>query len=52
MYIQLLISTVNAFNHTKRVSLSNQTVRLNLVLLIYILMNTVKNFITIRLRLN
>ena len=52
MFMGLLISIVNAYNHTKCVLLSNQQCMLNLLLLIYILMSTVKNFATIHLRLN
>ena len=54
MVIVVLTSTVSASNHTKCVSLSNQkcmiqpTVNL---LLIYILMNTVKNFTIIHFQL-
>ena len=44
IFIVLLTSIVNFSNHTKCLSLSNQKWRLNLPLLIYILMNTVKNF--------
>ena len=50
--IGLLTVLVNASNHTKCVSLSNQNVLFNLPLLIYILMNAVKNFTTIHLQLN
>ena len=56
--MELLINIVNASNHTKCVSLNNQRCvmlsnqRFNLPLLIYILMNTVKNFTTIHLLLN
>ena len=52
MFIVLLASIVNASNHTKCVSLIIKNARFNLLLLIYILMNTVKNFTTIHLRLN
>ena len=54
MVIVVLTGTVSASNHTKCVSLSNQkcmiqpTVNL---LLIYILMNTVKNFTIIHFQL-
>ena len=54
MVIVVLTDTVSASNHTKCVSLSNQkcmiqpTVNL---LLIYILMNTVKNFTIIHFQL-
>ena len=52
MSIKLLISLANASNHTKCVSLSNQKCMIQPTLLIYILMNTVKNFTTDHLRLN
>ena len=51
MFIVLLSSTVNASNHTKCVSLSNQKCNIQ-PSLIYILMNPVKNFTTIHFRLN
>ena len=51
MFIVLLSNIVNGSNHTKCVLLSNQKF-MNQFLLIYILMNTVKNFTTIHLRLN
>ena len=47
VFMGLLINIVNAPNHKKCVSLSNQKFEINLPLLIYILVNTVKNFITI-----
>ena len=50
MFIGLFTGLVNASNHKKCVSLSNQ--KFNLLLLIYILMNTVKNYTTIYLQLN
>ena len=50
MIIVLLANKVNSFNHTKCVSLSNE--EFNLLLLIYILFNTVKNFTTIHLLSN
>ena len=50
--IGLLAGLVNRSNHTKCVSLRNQNVRFNLLLLVYNLMNTVKNFTTIHFRLN
>ena len=46
----LLISMVNASNHAKCELLAIGNVRLSLLLLIYILMNTFKNFTTIHLR--
>ena len=51
MFIMLLTSLVNASSDTKYVSLSNQKCKVNLVLLIYILMNTVKNYTTIHYQL-
>ena len=51
-FIGLLRSIVDASNHTKCVSLSNQNARFKLPLLIYILMNTVKNSTSIYFRLN
>ena len=45
MFIGLLTSLVNASNHARCVSLSNQIqTRFYLLLLIYILINTVKNY--------
>ena len=54
VFMGLLISIVNASSHAKCVSLSNQKCMTHpsLILLIYILMNTVKNFTTMHLRLN
>ena len=52
IFIGLLTGLVNGSNHTKCVSLMNQNVRFNLPLLIHILINTLKNFTTIHLRLN
>ena len=53
MIIVLLNSIVNAYNHKKCVSLSKKkNAKFNLPLLIYILMNTVKNFATIDSQLN
>ena len=44
MFIGLLANVVvNASNHTKCVSFSNQNIEMQLLILIYILMNTVKN---------
>ena len=51
MFIVLLSSTVNASNHTKSVSLSNQKCNIQ-PSLIHILMNPVKNFTAIHFRLN
>ena len=58
MFIVLLTSLintsniVNASNHTKYVSLSNENLKFNILLLIYVLMNTVTNYTTIHLWLN
>ena len=52
MFFVLLTGLVNGSTHTKCVSLSNRNVRFNLPLLIYFLINTVKNFTTIHLWLN
>ena len=52
MFIGLLISIVNKSNHAKCVLLSNQKCENQSILLIDILMNTVKNFITTHLLLN
>ena len=49
-FIRLLTSIVNACNHTKCVSLSKMFI-LNLLLLIYILINTLKDYATIHLQL-
>ena len=48
----LLTGLVNGYYHTKCVLLSNQKCLIELTLLIYVLLNTVKNFTTIHLRLN
>ena len=54
IFIALFTGIVSASNHTKFVSLWNQKSMIQpyQFLLIYILMNTVKNFTTIHLRLN
>ena len=52
LFIGLLTGLVNGSNHRKCVLLSNQNARLNLPLLIYILINIVKNFTAINLQLN
>ena len=52
MFIVLLTNTVNASNHAKCISLSNQKCKIQPTLLIYILKNTVKNDSTIHLQLN
>ena len=51
IFIVLLSSIVNASNHTKCVLLNNQECMTQLTL-IYILMNTVKNYTTIDLQLS
>ena len=48
MFIVSLTGIVNASNHSKCVSLSNK----NLLLSIYVPMNTVKNYATIHFQLN
>ena len=50
--IGLLTGLVNGSKNIKCVSLSYQKCIINPLLLIYILMNIVKNFTTIHLRLN
>ena len=53
MFIVLAASIANASTHTKCMSLSNQICESQpLLLLIYILMNTIKNYATIYFRLN
>ena len=52
MFPILLASIVNGTKHTKYVFLGNQNVKSSLLLLTYILMNTVKNCSTIHLQLN
>ena len=49
IFIGLLTSIVSAFNHTKCVLLSSHKCMTQPTLIIYILINTVKNFTTIRL---
>ena len=51
-FIRLLTGIGNAFNHTKCESLCNQKCMTQSNLANYILMDTVKNFTTIHLRLN
>ena len=52
IYFVLLTSLVNASNNTKCVSLSNRIVaRLHVLLLIYILMDTLQDNVTIHLLL-
>ena len=51
-YWVILNGLAYAYNHTKCVLLSNQNFGFNLLLLIYILTNTVKNYIIIHLQLN
>ena len=52
MFIVLLSNIVNASNNTKCELLSNKKCEIQATLLIYIIMNTVKNFTTIHLGLN
>ena len=52
MSIVLLNNLVNASSHTKCVSLSNQKYKIQLLLSNCILMNTVKNYTNIHLRLS
>ena len=52
MFIVLLSNIVNASNNTKCELLSNKKCEIQPTLLIYIMMNTVKNFTTIHLGLN
>ena len=46
--IVLLASIVNACTHTKCVFLSNQKCKIQLPLLIWFLMNTIRNYTTIQ----
>ena len=52
MFTGILTGLVNASNHTRCVSLSNQKCEIQPTLLIYILMNTVKNYTIMNLQLN
>ena len=52
IFIGLLAGLVNGPNDTKLLCKLIKNARFNLPLLIYILMNTVKNFTTIHFRLN
>ena len=52
IFLGLVTDLVNGSNHTKCVSLSNQKCMTQPTLLTDIIMNTVKNFITLHLRLN
>ena len=52
MFIVLLSNIVNGSNHTKNMLSNQKCILLDLLILIYILMNTVKNFTPIHLRLN
>ena len=53
MLIVLLTSLFNASSHTKCLSLSNKkNAKFNLFILIYIIMNTIKNYATIHLQLS
>ena len=49
--IRALAGVVSAPSHTKCVSLSKKNMKFNLLLLIYILMNRLKDYVTIYLRL-
>ena len=49
--IRLLTNIVNASNYIKCISLSNQKGMINLLLLIDILTNKLKDYVTIRLQL-
>ena len=49
--IRLLTNIVNASNYIKCISLSNQKGMINLLLLIDILMNKLKDYVTIHLQL-
>ena len=51
-FMELLTSIISASNHTKCVSLSNQKFEVQLLLLSYILINTITNYTCIHLRLN
>ena len=51
-FIVLPTGIVNSSNHTKCVSWSNQKYEIQPTLLIYILMNAIKNYTIINLRLN
>ena len=52
MFIRLLTAPVNVSNQTKGVFLNNEECEYQLALINYILINTVKNYATIRLQLN
>ena len=47
MFLVLLASIINASNHIKCVYVSNQKNEIQLLILIYTLINTVKNFFSI-----
>ena len=51
IFTALIISIVNASNHSKCVLLSNEKCMAQPTLINYILMNTLKNFTTIHLQL-
>ena len=51
IFVGLLTDIVNASNHAKCVPLSNQKCVFQPILLFYILINTVRNFTAINLRL-
>ena len=46
-FIGLLASIINASNHMKYMSIKNQQCMTNLLLLIYMLLNMVKKYVTI-----
>ena len=52
MFIRLLTAPVNASNQTKGVFLNFEECEYQPALINYILINTVKNYATIRLQLN
>ena len=52
MFIRLLTAPVNVSNQTKGVFFNNKECEYQLALINYILINTVKNYATIRLQLN
>ena len=52
VFMGLLINIVNASNHTKCATLSNQKCEIRPTLIDLHLMNTVKNFTTVHFQLN
>ena len=52
VFIGFLTGLGNGSNHTKCISISNQKSLIESTLLIYILMNTVKNYTILHLQLN